>query len=123
LEEQHYKDLEGTVLAAQSAQLSKTDPDGELALAGPRQPQSDKADKLRRLALAAAPHGANADTALQKALAGLQQPGGAPQRRSRRTPPSSMQRLRRQTTATSPQRGTHQAQPPVGGVSSVCATR
>jgi type IV secretion system protein VirB10 len=79
LEEQHYKDLEGAVLAAQSAQLSKTAPDGGLALAGPRQPQSDKADELRRLALAAAPHGANADSALQKALAGLQQPGGAPQ--------------------------------------------
>jgi type IV secretion system protein VirB10 len=79
LEEQHYKDLEGAVLAAQSAQLSKTALDGAQALAGPRQPQSDKADELRQLALAAAPHGANADTALQKALAGLQQPSGVPQ--------------------------------------------
>ena len=79
LEEQHYKDLEGAVLVAQSAQLSKTAPDGGLTLGGQHQPQSDKADELRQLALAAAPHGANADTALQKALAGLQQPGGAPQ--------------------------------------------
>ena len=80
LVEQHYKGLEGAVLAAQSAQLSKTVPEGSPALGAKPQPQIDKADDLRQLAAAAAPQDlGNANAALQKALAGTQQSGAAPQ--------------------------------------------
>jgi type IV secretion system protein VirB10 len=76
LQEQHYKGLEDAVLAAQSAQLSKTAPEGTSALGEPRQPQPDKADNLRQLAQAAAGQG-GASAALQRALSGAQQPTGA----------------------------------------------
>ncbi len=80
LVEQHYKGLEGAVLAAQSAKLSKTAPEGSPALGAQRQLQGDKADDLRQLAAAAAPQDlGNANAALQKALAGTQQSGAAPQ--------------------------------------------
>ena len=80
LVEQHYKGLEGAVLAEQSAKLSKTAPEGSPALGAQRLPQIDKADDLRQLAAAAAPQDlGNANAALQKALAGTQQSGAAPQ--------------------------------------------
>jgi type IV secretion system protein VirB10 len=69
LEEQHYKDLEGAVLAAQSAHLAKVE------LAAPSasgRDGSDSADQLRRLALGAAPKPGDQEQALQKALAALQ---------------------------------------------------
>ena len=78
LQEQHYKGLEDAVLAAQSAQLSKTAPEGTSALGEQRQPQPDKADNLRQFSLAAAGQGSGgASAALQKALSGAQQPTGA----------------------------------------------
>ena len=80
LVEQHYKGLEGAVLAEQSAKLSKTAPEGSPALGAQRLPQIDKADDLRQLAAAAVPQDlGNANAALQKALAGTQQSGAAPQ--------------------------------------------
>ncbi|CQR44935.1 Conjugation TrbI family protein [Thiomonas sp. CB3] len=69
LEEQHYKDLEGAVLADQSAHLAKVE------LAAPsasRQAGSDTADQLRRLAIDAAPKPGDQEQALQKAIAALQ---------------------------------------------------
>jgi type IV secretion system protein VirB10 len=69
LEEQHYKELEGAVLAAQSAHLAKVE------LAAPsasRLAVSDTADAMRRLALDAAPKPGEQEQALQKALAALQ---------------------------------------------------
>ena len=74
LEEQHYKDLEGDVLAAQSAHLAK------VGLASPSagaQAGSDTSEALRRLAFGAAPKPGDQGQALQKALAALQ--GGAAQ--------------------------------------------
>ena len=80
LVEQHYKSLEGAVLAEQNAQLSKTAPEGASALGEQRQPRTDKTDNLRQLALAAAPQDlGNASATLQKALAGRGQSGSAPQ--------------------------------------------
>ena len=73
LEEQHYKNLEGAVLAAQSAHLAKVE------LAAPsasRLAGSDTADALRRLALGAAPKPGEQEQALQKALAALQGAAG-----------------------------------------------
>jgi type IV secretion system protein VirB10 len=73
LEEQHYKDLEGAVLAAQSAHLAKV----ELAAPGAsRLAVSDTADALRRLALGAAPKPGDQEQTLQKALAALQGAAG-----------------------------------------------
>ena len=69
LEEQHYKNLEGAVLAAQSAHLAKVE------LAAPsasRLAGSDTAEQLRRLALGAAPKPGEQEQALQKALTALQ---------------------------------------------------
>lgn len=77
LEEQHYKDLEGAVLAAQSAHLSKVgleSPSG-----GQQSSGGNTADDLRRLALAAAPKSGEQDQALQKTLAALQGGAGAGQ--------------------------------------------
>jgi type IV secretion system protein VirB10 len=75
LEEQHYKNLEGAVLAAQSAHLAKVElaspSAGGLAGVG-----SDTADALRRLALGAAPQPGDQEQALQKALAALQGAAG-----------------------------------------------
>jgi len=73
LEEQHYKNLEGAVLAAQSAHLAKVE------LAAPsasRLAGSDTAEQLRRLALGAAPKPGEQEQALQKALAALQGAAG-----------------------------------------------
>lgn len=73
LEEQHYKDLEGAVLAAQSAHLAKVE------LAAPsasRLAVSDTADALRRLALGAASKPGDQEQTLQKALAALQGAAG-----------------------------------------------
>ena len=73
LEEQHYKNLEGAVLAAQSAHLAKVE------LAAPsasRLVGSDTAEQLRRLALGAAPKPGEQEQALQKALAALQGAAG-----------------------------------------------
>lgn len=73
LEEQHYKDLEGAVLAAQSAHLAKIgleSPSGDYRPVG-----ANTAEELRRLALGAAPKPGEQEQALQNALAALQ--GGA----------------------------------------------
>ncbi len=67
LEEQRYKNLEGAILAAQSARLAKTVPEG----AGPQGAQRPDPPGA-----AAAPSGDLGST-LQNALAGLQQPRGA----------------------------------------------
>jgi type IV secretion system protein VirB10 len=73
LEEQHYKELEGAVLAAQSAHLAKV----ELAAPGAsRLAVSDTADALRRLALGAVPKPGDQEQTLQKALAALQGAAG-----------------------------------------------
>jgi type IV secretion system protein VirB10 len=73
LEEQHYKDLEGAVLAAQSAHLAKV----ELAAPGAsRLAVSDTADAQRRLALGAAPKPGDQEQTMQKALAALQGAAG-----------------------------------------------
>ncbi len=77
LEEQHYKDLEGAVLAAQSAHLSKVGLDSPSA--GQQSSGSNTADELRRLALGAAPKSGEQEQALQKALAALQGGAGAVQ--------------------------------------------
>ena len=76
--EQHYKDLEGAVLADQSAHLAKTSAGGLGMLSGIQSEAAapSLADALRKLtALAAAPQGA-ADPSLQKALAALQGASG-----------------------------------------------
>ena len=67
LEEQRYKNLEGAILAAQSARLAKTVPEGAVAQ-GAQRPDPPGA--------AAAPSG-DLGTTLQNALAGLQPPRGA----------------------------------------------
>ncbi|SCC93198.1 Conjugation TrbI family protein [Thiomonas sp. X19] len=75
---QHYKDLEGRVLAAQSAQVAQTSA-AELGMMRGGPPRGDgasTADAWRRLsALAATPQGA-ADPQVQKALAALQRSTG-----------------------------------------------
>jgi type IV secretion system protein VirB10 len=77
LVEQHYKDLEGAILADQTAHLAKTS-EGSVGMLSGIQSETaatPQADALRKLtALAATPQGA-ADPNLQKALAALQ---GAP---------------------------------------------
>ena len=76
--EQHYKDLEGAVLANQSAHLAKTSA-GSVGMMSGIQPQAaapSRADALRKLtALAETPQGA-ADPNIQKALAALQGASG-----------------------------------------------
>ena len=76
--EQHYKDLEGAILADQTAHLAKTSA-GSVGMMGSIQAQAaapSRADALRNLtALAATPQGA-ADHNLQKALAALQGASG-----------------------------------------------
>ena len=76
--EQHYKDLEGAILADQTAHLAKTSA-GSVGMMGSIQSQAaapSRADALRNLtALAATPQGA-ADPNLQKALAALQGASG-----------------------------------------------
>ncbi len=67
LEEQRYKNLEGAMLAAQSARLAKTVPEGAVPQGAQRPDQPGAA---------AAPSGDLGST-LQNALAGLQQPRGA----------------------------------------------
>jgi type IV secretion system protein VirB10 len=78
LEEQHYKDLEGAVLADQTARLAKTSA-GSVEMMSGSQPQASapsQPDALRTLAaLAATPQGA-ADPNIQKALAALQGASG-----------------------------------------------
>ncbi|WP_298291400.1 TrbI/VirB10 family protein [Thiomonas sp.] len=71
LEEQHYKELEGAVLAAQSAHLAKVELASPSA-GGRGGAGSDTADALRRLALGAAPKPGDQEQALQKAIAALQ---------------------------------------------------
>ncbi len=76
--EQHYKDLEGAILADQTAHLAKTNA-GSVGMTGSIQSQAaapSRADALRNLtAFAATPQGA-ADPNLQKALAALQRASG-----------------------------------------------
>jgi type IV secretion system protein VirB10 len=76
--EQHYKDLEGSILADQTAHLAKTSA-GSVGMMGSIQSHAaapSRADALRNLtALAATPQGA-ADPNLQKALAALQGASG-----------------------------------------------
>ncbi|BAP88376.1 transcriptional regulator [Burkholderiales bacterium GJ-E10] len=67
LEDQHYKNLEGAMLAAQSARLAKTVPEGAVPQGIQRSDQPGAA---------AAPAGDLGST-LQNALAGLQRPRGA----------------------------------------------
>ncbi len=78
LVEQHYKDLEGAIMADQSAHLAKTSA-GDLGMVSNTQPQTatpSQADTLRKLAaLAATPQG-QTDPNLQKALAALQAGAG-----------------------------------------------
>ncbi len=66
-EEQRYKNLEGAMLAAQSARLAKTVPEGAVAQGAQRPDQPGAA---------AAPSG-DLGATLQNALAGLRQPRGA----------------------------------------------
>lgn len=78
LVEQHYKDLEGAVLADQSAHLAKTSAGSVGMLSGIQSEAAapSQANGLRNLtALAATPQGA-ADPNLQKALAALQGASG-----------------------------------------------
>jgi len=77
LVEQHYKELEGAVLAAQSANLAKVgleSPSG-----GRASTESGTAEALRRLALDAAPKPGDQEQALQRALAALHGGAGAGQ--------------------------------------------
>jgi len=78
LEEQHYKDLEGAVLAAQSAHLAKVELAAPSA-GGLNSAGSDTADALRRLALGASPKPGDQEQTLQKALAALQGSAGSGQ--------------------------------------------
>jgi len=89
LEEQHYKELEGAVLADQSAHLSKVGLESPSSLG--RQPGdgathaqvgSDTAEALRRLAFGAATNPGEQEQALQKSLAALQGGAGAAQQSS-----------------------------------------
>ena len=76
--EQHYKDLEGAILADQSAHLAKTSAENVGMLSGIQSQAAapSQADALRKLtARAATPQGA-ADPNLQKALAALQGTSG-----------------------------------------------
>ena len=82
--DQHYKGLEGAILAEQSAHLAKISA-GNMGMMGGGRPQSGappKNDGLRKLmALAATPEG-TADPGVQKALAALQEKEGGGDRQS-----------------------------------------
>jgi type IV secretion system protein VirB10 len=107
--EQHYKDLDGAVLADQSAHLAKTSA-GSVGMLSGIQSQAaapSRADALRNLtALAATPQGA-ADPNLQKALAALQgasSMAGKPRARRPRTRRSWTDRSTRRPMAISTRR-------------------
>jgi type IV secretion system protein VirB10 len=78
LVEQHYKDLEGAVLADQAAHLAKTSTGSVGMLSGIQSEAAapSRADGLRKLTALAAPSQGAPDSNLQKALAALQGASG-----------------------------------------------